>query len=529
MVKYMDNKNSGFNQWNAKQNEKKSGLSGFFWWFIIFFASWWLVSLWLAPQPNANQQNIGQEDAEIVALNVPTSTVSNDKMTAQVQGLRISNIDLLDYKQNGKNADKTKPVRLLAGDTNFIEIGFVGNGTSVPVAQSIWQNENGEYSWISPSGAKFTRTINMDGNYVISVVDKIDNTTKQDIRIAPYAKIVQENDKNSSAGVFTGSVVYANSDLEHKDWHKLDKEAFAYSTINGFIGFADQYMETVVDIDSPDQTMRVRGMNGKYQADTIASDISIKAGQTGEIKTNIYAGPRDRRIVNQASNVIEGLDDTLDYGFFWFLTIPMLWILGVLNSFVMNYGLAIILLTILVRVLMLPLTRKSYTSMIAMQKMQPEMARIQKLYANDKARLQMEMLRLYQTHKTSPMSGCLPMLLQIPIFFALYKALLVSVQMRNASFLWISDLAVMDPYFILPILMGLSMWLQQYLQTANTPQTTDKDSPVAQTQKVMKWMPVIFTVMFAWMPAGLVLYWTVSNLIGILQMYILKRMSSKTK
>ena len=156
--------------------------------------------------------------------------------------------------------------------------------------------------------------------------------------------------------------------------------------------------------------------------------------------------------------------------------------------------------------------------------MQPEMQRIQKLYANDKMRLQMEMMKLYQEHKTSPMSGCLPMLIQIPIFFALYKALLVSVPMRNAHFLWISDLSAMDPYFILPILMGATMWLQQYLQTPPTKKTNTNDV-AAQTQRMMRWMPILFTIMFAWMPAGLVLYWTVSNVLGIIQMQIIKRQS----
>ena len=135
----------------------------------------------------------------------------------------------------------------------------------------------------------------------------------------------------------------------------------------------------------------------------------------------------------------------------------------------------------------------------------------------------MEMMKIYQTHKTSPMSGCLPMIIQIPIFFALYKALLISVPMRSAHFLWISDLAVMDPYFILPVLMGATMWLQQYLQTPKT--SGNKNDIAASTQRVMKWMPILFTVMFAWMPAGLVLYWTVSNVFGILQMYIIKKTS----
>ena len=158
------------------------------------------------------------------------------------------------------------------------------------------------------------------------------------------------------------------------------------------------------------------------------------------------------------------------------------------------------------------------------QKMQPELQRVQKLYANDKQRMQIEMMRVYQTHKTSPMSGCLPMLIQIPIFFALYKALLISVQMRNANFLWIHDLATMDPYFILPILMGATMWLQQYLQQNKT-DTKNKNDITAQTAQVMKWMPILFAIMFAWMPSGLVLYWTVSNIFGIGQMMWLKHKS----
>ena len=135
----------------------------------------------------------------------------------------------------------------------------------------------------------------------------------------------------------------------------------------------------------------------------------------------------------------------------------------------------------------------------------------------------MEMMNLYKTHKTSPMSGCLPMLIQIPIFFALYKALLVSINMRNAHFLWISDLAAMDPYFILPILMGATMWLQQRIQSGNQKIDKNANDAAAATGRVMKWLPIIFAVMFAWMPAGLVLYWTVSNIFGIIQTYIIKK------
>jgi YidC/Oxa1 family membrane protein insertase len=217
----------------------------------------------------------------------------------------------------------------------------------------------------------------------------------------------------------------------------------------------------------------------------------------------------------------------MDYGWFWFLARPFLWCLTALNSVVANYGLAIILLTIGLRILMWPLTRKSYTAMAAMQKMQPELVRIQKLYANDKVRMQMEMTKLYQSHKASPMSGCLPMLLQIPIFFALYKALLIAVPLRHAGFLWLKDLSVMDPYFILPILMGATMWWQQRLQSAAPKSDAAPGDMAAQMQKTMKWLPIIFTALFAFMPSGLVLYWTVSNLFGIGQMFVIKKSAKR--
>ena len=261
------------------------------------------------------------------------------------------------------------------------------------------------------------------------------------------------------------------------------------------------------------------------EADTAAAAVTIAPGDTATIVTHLFAGPRDQSVLNGAASKIAGINKTVDYGWFWFLARPMLWLLNAIHSVVMNYGIAIIIMTILLRLLLWPLTRKSYTSMVAMQKMQPEIARIQKLYANDKARMQMEMMRVYQANKTSPMSGCLPMLLQIPIFFALYKALLISVPMRGAHFLWIRDLAAMDPYFILPVLMGATMWLQSYLQTPKS--AGAGNDAVAQSMRMMKWMPVLFTILFAWMPAGLVLYWTVSNLFGIGQMWLIKKRSAK--
>lgn len=523
MVKYLD-KNSGFQQWSANNAaaSKKSWFTSFLWWFVIFMACWWLLGKWLAPKAEVSDTpatDIIVEDISAVA----TQDASSDALSATVQGLRVYDVKLSEF---AASPDDDARVTLLPNeDGAFIEVGLLPSGTSAPTAATVWRaGPDGAMTWRNSDGVEFTRTVSADG-YVITISDTVRNGGPSPVAIAPYARVVRDGARAGSAGVYTGAVVSANNDIEHRDWRKLDKKSYAYTTTNGFSGFADQYWETVASIDSPDQTIRAKKSGDKYQTDAAAAAVSIAPGASHQFQTHIFAGPRDQTVLNAAAGTIAGIDHTIDYGWFWFLARPMLWVLNALNAIVMNYGLAIILFTLALRLLMWPLTRKSYTSMLAMQRMQPEMQRIQKLYANDKMRLQMEMMRLYQSHKTSPMSGCLPMLIQIPIFFALYKALLISVPMRNAHFLWISDLAAMDPYFILPVLMGATMWWQMRLQSPGNA-VTGNDAAAA-TQRVMKWMPILFTVMFAWMPAGLVLYWTVSNLFGIGQMYIVRRQLRK--
>lgn len=521
MVQYLNNNNfnSGFAAFMAAKNnapQKQSKFGKFLWWTFLFLVAWWIVGLFMGPQQQTQTATPAESYVTLDVSAVPQSTIENDVISAKTQGLRISNINLKNFARSAKEPDA---ITLIDGN-GFIEVGLTPAGTTAPVATTKWTKSGDKMVWRNNDGVEFSRTVVID-NYLIKITDTIKNNSKRDFSFAPYARVLRGADKNSSAGVYTGYVAYVNNDLEHNDWGKMDKKSFAYTTTNGFVGFADQYWETVANIDSPDQTMRIKKQGDLYEAATTAAPVNVAAGNTTTITTNVFAGPRDGKVLKDASNTINGIVETMDYGWFWFLAQPMLWCINAIHGFVMNYGLAIIIFTILIRILMWPLTRKSYTSMIAMQKMQPELQRVQKLYANDRQRMQMEMMRVYQTHKTSPMSGCLPMLIQIPIFFALYKALLISVQMRNAHFLWISDLATMDPYFILPILMGATMWLQQYLQSNKT-NSADKNDIAAQTAKTMKWMPILFTIMFAWMPAGLVLYWTVSNIFGIGQMLWLK-------
>lgn len=510
MVKYLDN-NSGFAEWARNQNEQKqrSKFGTFVWWAVLFAATFMLVSYCTGPEDKSAIRN--QQSAIVeTPLTIPTTSISDEKISANVQGIRISNIALTDYKDGDANV-------VLLGDSAYAEVGLIANGTTAPTATTLWRAtrmaNNNSQMWRNPDGIDFVRNFTVT-DYTITITDEIKNNSNRDVSFAPFVRILRG--AGDSTAVDTGAVAYANDDVEYANWK--DK-AYIYKTNSGFAGFADQYWETIAQIASPDQTITTDKVGEQYRVEYNAAPLNVMAGQTATITTKIFAGPRDPRVL--ASSGIDGIADTMDYGWFWFLSQPMLWAMNALHGFVGNYGIAIILLTIVLRLIMWPLTRKSYTSMAAMQKMQPEMQRIQKLYGNDKMRMQMELIKLYQTHKISPMSAFVPMLLQIPIFFALYKALLISVPMRGAGFLWMADLSVMDPYFILPILMGATMWWQQRLQSPAA--GANADGPAAQMQKTMKWMPLMLTVLFAWMSAGLVLYWTVSNLFGIGQMYVIKR------
>lgn len=515
MVKYLDN-NSGFNQWNAMNaNKKQSKSMGFFGWVITIFLAWWVVGLFVKPK------NVANENVSPVVIeksSVATNTINADTVSTDVQGLRISNISLKGYNKSVKDPE---PVSLLNGENDFVEIGFVSADAQTPNINTKWNiDAKGNMAWNNNAKVKFNRDISI-ADYVIRVSDTIKNNSNKEINVAPYARVVRGVADKTSTAVETGGLVYANSNLNYANWVKLNKKSYAFSTVRGYFGFAEQYWETIVSLDANDQTISLKKSGDSYFADSNASPVKIGAGQSATIDTYVFAGPRIGKVLDSASENIPNLSKTMDYGWFWFFAQPMLWMINWLFAMVGNYGIAIILMTLILRLLIWPLTRKSYASTMKMQQMQPELQRVQKLYANDKARMQMEMMKIYQSHKTSPMAGCLPMLIQIPIFFALYKALLISVPMRSAKFLWISDLAAMDPYFILPILMGATMMLQQYLQSPKT--NTNGNDAMASTQKAMKWMPILFTVMFAWMPAGLVLYWTVSNVFSIFQMYVIKK------
>jgi YidC/Oxa1 family membrane protein insertase len=288
---------------------------------------------------------------------------------------------------------------------------------------------------------------------------------------------------------------------------KVDKPEKIPGTATWF-GFDTKYFLTglITDTLKGSEVEIVRSSDSLATGTVTLSDVSFPSG--GQVKKDLimYFGPKEADIMDRAGY---SLSSAIDYGFFGFLSIPLVWLLTLFNSVFKNYGVAIILLTVVVRIVLYPFTYKSMKSMKEMQKIQPLMMELREKYKNDKEKMNQEVMRLYQTHKINPLGGCLPLLLQLPVFIALYKALYVAIQLRQSPFIfWIKDLAEMDPYYVTPIIMGASYFLQQKL----TPTSMDPTQ-----QKIMLFMPVIFTVIFLNLPAGLVLYFFVSNLLSIAQ------------
>jgi YidC/Oxa1 family membrane protein insertase len=239
---------------------------------------------------------------------------------------------------------------------------------------------------------------------------------------------------------------------------------------------------------------------------------SIAADGEATLGATLYMGPK---VQDHLEEVAPNLRLTVDYGWLWFIANPLFWLLDKIHDLVGNWGWSIVLLTVLVKTVLFPLSAKAYKSMGRMRKLGPEMQRLKEMYGDDRQKMSQEMMKFYQKEKINPLGGCLPIVIQMPVFIALYWMLLESVELRHAPFIfWIQDLSVKDPYFILPILMGISMFVQQ---------TLNPTPPDPMQAKIMKMLPIIFTFFFLWFPAGLVIYWVVNNIISVAQQYYITR------
>ncbi|APC96923.1 membrane protein insertase YidC [Francisella frigiditurris] len=377
----------------------------------------------------------------------------------------------------------------------------------------------------SVDGLEVTRTYAFDDNkYEIKIDQKITNTSNDSIGVIVDNSLVRDFDHdsdsfsllNAHSYTFTGVAYSTVNDKfkkeSFKDIAKTSKPSVVNNVGQGWVAFLQHYFMSAWIPQSTDSTIYYKKLSddmfeaGEYTYNNIAPKTSV------DVNSVFYTGPI---IKTNLESLAPNLEKSLDYGMLSFFSEIIFWVMNEIHSLVGNWGLAIILVTVLIKAIFYPLSAKSYRSMAKMRMLQPRIKRMQETYKDDRQQLGRKMMELYKEEKVNPLSGCLPMVIQIPIFISLYWVLLESVQLRQAPFIfWIHDLSMKDPYFVLPILMGLSMFVQQKLSPA----------PADPMQaKIMMFLPVIFTFLFASFPSGLVLYWLTNNVISILQQWIITR------
>jgi len=521
--------------------------------------------------------------ASVTALaQAPRIKVDTPQLSGSISllGGRFDDLSLKDYKVS--LAADAPLVPLLAHDSGtaaaptlpyYVVQGWAPAGglpaDAAPGAETLWQVESGEtltpaapitLKWDNGAGLVFHRTISVDQNFLFQIADTVENTTPTAVQLMPYGLIVRKGIPQASRTyvLHEGIVRQSDSNLQeitYKNLTKMDAvsgEGLAEMTDvteKGWIGFTDRYwMTTLVPANGQAFTSVAKYVpdSDLYQAETRFPVQTIQPGSTGKAETRLFAGAKEWEVIRgyQDKAGIYNFVDSIDWGWFFFLTKPMFRLLHWLHGAIGNMGWAIIGLTILIKALVFPLARKSYISMARMKELQPEMEKLKERFGDDRAKMQQETMALYKREKVNPASGCLPILIQIPIFFSLYKVIYVTIELYHAKWIgWIHDLSMPDPSSILnlfgalpwdapvhgsplailslgvlPILLGISMWFQQKLNPAPT------DPAQA---AIFAWMPWIFMFMLGSFASGLVLYWIANNTITFIQQYTIMSMHGK--
>jgi YidC/Oxa1 family membrane protein insertase len=367
------------------------------------------------------------------------------------------------------------------------------------------------------------RFIFQRGKYLVTVEYLINNNSDKVWTAGMFGQLKRDNSDDpakDSSGMglapYLGTAIHlADEPYKKISFDDIAEKKFPTQNIEGgWIAMVQHYF-TSAWIPEPNITHTYSVLKAKDSANIIrftSPQITVNPGETGSVSAKLYTGPKDQYRLEEIS---PGLELTVDYGILWWIAQPLFWLLTKLYSYLGNWGFAIIAVTMLVKAAFFQLNAKAYTSMANMRKVQPKLTALRERYADDKQKQSQEMMALYKKEKINPLGGCLPILVQMPVFISLYWVLMESVELRHAPFiLYIKDLSVMDPYFILPLIMGVSMFIQQKL---NPP------PPDPMQAKVMQWMPVMFTFFFLFFPAGLVLYWVVNNTLSIIQQYIITK------
>ncbi|WP_417764759.1 membrane protein insertase YidC [Shewanella chilikensis] len=433
--------------------------------------------------------------------------------------------------------NSTQPFVLLeqnANRTYVAQSGLIGpdgpdaNVTGRPLytsAQTEYTLENDtltvDLGLTTDKGVEVTKRFTFfQGEYRVGMEYLIKNPTEEPFQGVLFGQIKRDGSSDPSQQNSMGMQSYlgavfstATNNYQKVDFGDMDDERFNVSSPDGWVAMVQHYfLSAWIPEPGTEYTYQSRKLNGNYIAGFLSPTFTVSPGQSETVSATFYAGPKD---VDQLKLIAPDLDLTIDYGWLWWIASPLYMLLKWIHSLVGNWGLAIIGITIIVKAALFHLNAKAFRSMAKMRKFGPEMARLKELYGDDRQKMSQEMMKLYQKEKINPLGGCLPILVQMPIFIALYWVLMESVELRHAPFYgYIQDLSQMDPYFILPILMGITMFIQQMLNP--TP-------PDPMQAKLMKMLPVIFTFFFLWFPAGLVLYWLVNNILSIAQQWVINK------
>jgi YidC/Oxa1 family membrane protein insertase len=477
-----------------------------------------------------------------------------------LQGARLDDLTLPHYRET---IDPTSPEIVLLSPTGapnpyYADFGWVPADPTVkvPGPDTLWSSDAASLevggkavlTWDNGDGLRFVRSIAIDENYMFQVEQRVENYGAKPVTLHPYA-LVSRTGTPHTAGMYIlheGPLGVFNGTLKELKYDDLKKEGTVREkSTGGWIGITDKYWLTAI---VPDQKAEATGRfvhqrldaGDRYQVDFTGQATVIQPGATAQTAVNLFAGAKQVTLLDAYADKlsIERFDLAIDFGWFYFLTKPFFYLLTMFHGALGNMGLALMALTVLIKLVMFPLANKSYVSMSRMKALQPEVQALQARFGDDKMRVQQEMMALYKREKVNPVSGCLPMLIQIPVFFALYKVLFVTIEMRHAPFYgWVHDLSAPDPtnmfnlfglipwdpnlYLpaflhigVWPLVMGVTMWLQQKMN----PQPTD---PVQ--AKMMSFLPVLFTFMLGQFAAGLVIYWAWSNTLSILQQWVITR------
>lgn len=506
----------------------------------------------------------GTQNQPVTAPNVDDTAVDNSAPTVEVvtdqfnvtlslAGADLVAVDLLQHAASPELLDDpfplVKSVMTPGGlDIMVTQTGIIGRSGEFPEQlpnhtteftseNTSYRLEDGQdklevpFSYNADDGVKYRKVyVFSRDSYAIDIRFEVDNPTDKTWNGYLYSQF-QRTNANTEGGFslmraapsYVGGAIYtAEEKYEKIKFGDMDDQALKRNSVGGWVGMLQHYFVGAF-LPKPEQanvfysSRTNKGDLPRYQIGLKNSQpTSVAASSTGVLSTRLYLGPKEREQLVKES---EGLELSVDYGFLTPISEPLFWLLSKIHGVVGNWGWAIIFLTFLVKLLFFPLSAASYKSMARMKKMQPRLATLKERYGDDRQKLNQEMMQLYKKEKINPLGGCLPILVQIPVFIALYWVLLESVELRQAPFmLWIQDLSIKDPFFVLPIAMGASMLAQQFLNPAPM-------DPIQ--QKVMMALPIVFTFIFLWFPAGLVLYWLVNNVLSISQQwYITKKIAN---